>query len=174
EAVQAGMDLARSSRDHKEPAVAREVYKAVSQGQARTPVGRAACFALGELAIEAHDYREAAIAFRRAETASPPHSGLAAQASYWLGYTLVADGRFEDAVAELVRLKPDGFNKEELKTWLPLAWLKQGEAYENLRRFGDAEKIYQKVLAQGEESERREAKKRLDWIAKNIKKGIKK
>lgn len=174
ESVQAGMDLARASRDRKEPAVAREVYKAVAQGQAKTPVGRAACFALGELAIEAHDYREAAIAFRRAETASPPHSGLAAQASYWLGYTLVADRRFEDAIAELARLKPDGFNKEEIKTWLPLAWLKQGEAYENLRRFSDAEKIYKKVLVQGEESERREAKKRLDWIAKNIKKGSKK
>lgn len=159
-----GMELARTAREKKEDEIAQDIYRSLVRSNEKSPVGRAAWFALGEMALAHRSYEEAAIAFRRAETASAPKSGLAAQARYWLGYTLVSSGRYEDAIAELDRLKQN----QEAKTWLPLAWLKQGEAHERLMRFERAQSLYFQVLKYGEPSERSEAQRRIDWITKNV------
>ncbi|MNL69495.1 hypothetical protein D3C87_1943640 [compost metagenome] len=89
------------------------------------------------------------------------------QARYWLGYALVAGKRYEDAATELAKLKvPSTVGRE----WQALAWLKQGEAYEHLRRWKDAEKLYRQVAGTASlpAAERKEASERLKWIDQNV------
>ncbi len=132
-----------------------------------TPLARAAWMRIGQLRLKNAQHNEAAHAYRQAERLSEKASGPAVQARYWLGYTLVAAKRYEDAVKELQSLN---VSPEAGLEWQALAWLKQGEALEQLRRWKEAEKVYQKLVAAAglPAAEKREAKARLDWIDSNV------
>lgn len=132
-----------------------------------TPLARAAWMRIGQLRLKQGQYSEAAHAYRQAERLSEKGSGPAVQARYWLGYTMVAAKRYEDAVKELQSLTVP---PEAGLEWQALAWLKQGEALEQLRRWKEAEKVYEKLIAAAglPADEKREAKARLEWIAKNV------
>ncbi len=134
---------------------------------ADTPLARAAWMRIGQLRLKHGQHSEAAHAYRQAERLSEKGSGPAVQARYWLGYTMVASKRYEDAVKELQSLS---VSPEAGLEWQALAWLKQGEALEQLRRWKEAEKVYEKLIAAAglPATEKREAKARLDWIAKNV------
>ncbi len=134
---------------------------------ADTPLARAAWMRIGQLRLKNGQHAEAAHAYRQAERLSDKGSGPAVQARYWLGYTMVAAKRYEDAVKELQSLN---VSPEAGLEWQALAWLKQGEALEQLRRWKEAEKVYEKLVAAAglPAAEKREAKARLDWIAKNV------
>jgi TolA-binding protein len=132
-----------------------------------TPLARAAWMRIGQLRLKNGQHSEAAHAYRQAERLSEKGSGPAVQARYWLGYTMVAAKRYEDAVKELQSLS---VSPEAGLEWQALAWLKQGEALEQLRRWKEAEKVYQKLVAATglPAAEKREAKARLDWIESNV------
>ena len=132
-----------------------------------TPLARAAWMRIGQLRLKNGQHAEAAHAYRQAERLSDKGSGPAVQARYWLGYTMVAAKRYEDAVKELQTLV---VSPEAGLEWQALAWLKQGEALEQLRKWKDAEKVYEKLVAAAgmPAAEKREAKARLDWIDKNV------
>jgi TolA-binding protein len=132
-----------------------------------TPLARAAWMRIGQLQLKHSQYSEAAHAYRQAERLSEKGSGPAVQARYWLGYTMVAAKRYEDAVKELQTLSVP---PEAGLEWQALAWLKQGEALEQLRRWKEAEKVYEKLMAAAglPASEKQEARARLEWIAKNV------
>lgn len=132
-----------------------------------TPLVRAAWMRIGQIQLKNAQYNEAAHAYRQAERLSEKGSGPAVQSRYWLGYTMVAAKRYEDAVRELQGLVVPAAAGLE---WQALAWLKQGEALEQLRRWKEAVKVYEKLVsAPGlPDSEKREAKARLDWISRNV------
>jgi len=132
-----------------------------------TPLARAAWMRIGQLRLKNGQHAEAAHAYSQAERLSEKGSGPAVQARYWLGYTMVAAKRYEDAVKELQTLI---VSPEAGLEWQALAWLKQGEALEQLRKWKDAEKVYEKLVAAAgmPAAEKREAKARLEWIDKNV------
>lgn len=122
---------------------------------------------IGQIALKRGNFTDAAVAYRQAEKASKPGTLSAVQARYWLGYTLVAARRYEDAANELAKLKPGpGVGPE----WQALAWLKQGEAYEHQRRWKEATKLYQQIANHPKlpSTEKSEARERLKWIDQNV------
>lgn len=132
----------------------------------------------GETALKRGDPTLAAVAFRSSEKRVAKGSVAAWKARYSLGAALVEGKRYEDALFELSQLtaakEPKG-TKEPLtayRTWKALAWLKQGEALERLRRWDEASSIYKTVGADWTvpERERQEAEARLAWIKANVKK----
>ncbi len=130
-------------------------------------VAMAAYLRIGQIELKRGNFTEAAVAYRQAEKASRAGTLSAVQARYWLGYTLVSARRYEDAANELAKLKvPAGVGPE----WQALAWLKQGEAYEHLRRWKDATKTYQLLVGNAKmpAAERAEARERLKWIDQNV------
>lgn len=130
-------------------------------------VAMAAYLRMGQIELKRGNFTEAAVAYRQAEKASKAGTLSAVQARYWLGYTLVAARRYEDAANELAKLKvPANVGPE----WQALAWLKQGEAYEHLRRWKDATRIYQLLAGNAKlpAAERGEARERLKWIDQNV------
>jgi hypothetical protein len=95
---------------------------------------------------------------------------------YSLGNALVGCKRYEDALFELTSLtaaKEPAGSKEPLtayRGWKALAWLKQGEALEKLRRWEEAQAIYATVGIDTTlpERERQEAQARSAWIKANV------
>ncbi len=135
-----------------------------------------AWYRYGETVLKRGDPTVAAIAFRSSEKRAPRGSVAAWRARYSLGNALVEGKRYEDALFELTQLtaakEPRG-SKEPIagyRTWKALAWLKQGEALERLRRWDEATQIYQSVSADWTvpERERHEAQARLAWIKANV------
>lgn len=119
---------------------------------------------LGQLARGARDYSDAATAYRRAEIADRGGS-QAARARYWLIYTLVAGGRYDDALHALL-----AFPRSPNASWHALAILKAGEAAEHLQRWHVALDDYQRLAAEAwvPAVERREARERAGWIRHNV------
>lgn len=163
--VQVGLDTAKLAIEQKEPAIAKEIYRTVANTQPKTPSARTAWLGLGELEYSSKRFNEAATAYRKAEASATPKTAPAAQARYWMGASLVGAAKYEEAIKELELLKQN----PQARIWLPLAWLKQGEACEFLRRFTQAKAYYRRVLQQGTPADRSEAARRIDWIDKNIK-----
>lgn len=163
-AVAVATAYAKNGRDQ----LALDAYHELAKRFAsRAEVASVAYLRIGQLELKRGNHTDAALAYRQAEKASPAGSLAAVQARYWLGYALVAGKRYEDAAAELSKLKvPPSVGRE----WQALAWLKQGEAYEHMRRWKDAEKLYRQVAngAQLPSAERKEASDRLKWIDQNV------
>ncbi len=167
-APKAQVNLAQAYLKVGQEATALATYELIAKRFAGdTPLARAAWMRVGQLQLKHAKHSEAAHAYRQAERLSQKGSGPAVQARYWLGYTMVAAKRYEDAVRELQSL---GVTPEAGLEWQALAWLKQGEALEQLRRWKEAENVYQKLIAAAglPASEKKEAQARLDWIAKNV------
>ncbi|HEY9900139.1 MAG TPA: tetratricopeptide repeat protein, partial [Pantanalinema sp.] len=163
-AVAVATAYAKDGRDQLALDAYRELAKRFSS---RLDVASVAYLRIGQIELKRGNHADAAVAYRQAEKASPAGSLGAVQARYWLGYALVAGKRFEDAAAELSKLKvPSTVGRE----WQALAWLKQGEAYEHLRRWKDAEKLYRQVAGTTSlpAAERKEASDRLKWIDQNV------
>lgn len=167
-APKAQVNLAQAYLKVGQEKTALATYELIAQRFAGdTPLARAAWMRIGQLHLKHGQHSEAAHAYRQAERLSEKGSGPAVQARYWLGYTMVAAKRYEDAVKELQSLTVP---PEAGLEWQALAWLKQGEALEQLRKWKEAEKVYEKLVsAPGlPASEKKEAKARLEWIAKNV------
>lgn len=150
-------------------ALAVTAYRTVlARFSANHEVASVAALRIAQIQLKGGRFNEAALAYREAEKVSVPGSLAAVQARYWLGYTLVAAHRYEDAATELAKLKVPASVPRE---WQALAWLKQGEALEHLRRWKDAERLYRQVTkgAQMPAPEKSEASDRLKWIAENVK-----
>ncbi|MNX76935.1 tol-pal system protein YbgF [compost metagenome] len=163
-AVAVATAYAKIGRDQLALDAYRELAKRFAS---RADVASVAYLRIGQLELKRGNHTEAALAYRQAEKTSPAGSLGAVQARYWLGYALVAGKRYEDAANELEKLKvPATVGRE----WQALAWLKQGEAYEHLRRWKDAEKLYRQVAngASLPAAERKEASERLKWIDQNV------
>lgn len=163
-AVAVATAYAKNGRDQ----LALDAYQELAKRFASRPdVASVAYLRIGQIELKRGNHTDAAVAYRQAEKASPAGSLAAVQARYWLGYALVAGKRYEDAAGELAKLKvPPSAGRE----WQALAWLKQGEAYEHMRRWKDAEKLYRQVAsgAQLPAAERKEASDRLKWIDQNV------
>lgn len=150
----------------------------VAPGSAEAEQLGAYWYRLGERALGRGDPQLAVTAFRASERRVARGSVAAWKARYSLGSALVEARRFEDALFELSQLtaarEPKG-TKEPLtayRAWKALAWLKQGEALEKMRRWDEAAGIYQSIGADWTvpERERQEAQARLAWIKANVKK----
>lgn len=155
---------AKAGRDQ----LALDAYKELAERfKAKPEVAMVANLRIGQLELKRANYSAAAIAYRQAEKDSPAGSLSAVEARYWLGFTLVAARRYEDAASELSKLKVTNAAGRE---WQALAWLKAGEAYEHMRRWKDASKLYRLIqhTPQMPASERAEASDRLQWIDQNI------
>lgn len=148
--------------------LALEAYRdVVKRFGGKKDVAAAAAMKVGQLELKRGNHTEAAVAYRAAEVACGAGTPGAMQARYWLGYTMVEARRYEDAARELEKLRvPPGVGKE----WQALAWLKQGEAYEHLRRWKEATQLYQQLIGNKQlpAAERAEAGERLRWIETNV------
>ena len=159
------LEAADVARDQGDTGAAQNLYRRVAENRSfALDRRRQAWMSLGDLRRKAKQWGNALLAYRGARGLGPEGSLGAALGGYWAGFVLVEMKKYQDAIRELATLK----YPEQAEPLPSLAQLKQGEALEQLGRWGEAIAIYSRLSGTAPASERQEARDRLDWIDKNV------